>query len=386
MASTKSILNRSARELIRMCRDLQTMFADRDINWSEPRPAPATLASDAPVTPWRFALHFLANFEEWRQTKFRWTRLFGEDPQPRRWRSTEERCLRIARRAASEAQINRAFTADRLHGKMLSRDEITLELDTDVGFDRVMEAQRVYHLASFARSISEYQSGLPDLRSLEQLRANLHRELSFLPPNSAANLEWHLCHYRNALLLARCLQPEGGEEWPTHVFLERNPNMKLSDLITTNPQLRIELPDHLRETLNTLGDLISELGFEGTCEQLASSDFDSFPTPGASRQPINIIPGGDAGKCTNTVVALFQVAGQRKQDRLFRHIMAQLKTHLLQCQGTTKCAVLITDWWDSEVFLLEHAAELAEWRRKGVQILVLLVSQPGSLLTPLRIW
>jgi hypothetical protein len=48
--------------------------------------------------------------------------------------------------------------------------------------------------------------------------------------------------------------------------------------------------------------------------------------------------------------------------------------------------IIITDWWNAVVFAEEHSMELNAWRQKGVQMLVLLVSQPGSFLTPLRVW
>jgi hypothetical protein len=257
----------------------------------------------------------------------------------------------------------------------------------DDAFENVMFTQQLNHLVNAIES-----SGLDagDQSWLfQQQRTNiqlLERRIGEFPPVPRRHLEWHLCRYRNAMLQVRFLQPETNMVWPTHLFLERHPKMKLTDIITTNQNLGVDLTEELRVVLDTVEELISQLGFDGASEQLTSDDFESLPTRRGDRQPINVIPSEGRTSCASTVLALFNVAGTRKPATGFRTIMSELRTHLVDCHPITRNAILITDWWNAEIFAEEHFNELAAWKRKGVQVLILLVSQPGSTLTPLRVW
>jgi hypothetical protein len=144
-------------------------------------------------------------------------------------------------------------------------------------------------------------------------------------------------------------------------------------------------PD-LSATVDTLEELISQLGFEGAWEQLTRDEFESLPLPAGRRKEIAVIPNEGRNSSSDTVLALFKVAGSKTPATGFRRIMTELKSDLVRGVPGIKNVIIITDWWNAEVFADEHAQELNAWRQRGVQILILLVSQPGSFLNPIRAW
>jgi hypothetical protein len=146
------------------------------------------------------------------------------------------------------------------------------------------------------------------------------------------------------------------------------------------------LNSDLSATVDTLEELISQLGFEGAWEQLTRDEFESLPLPAGRRKEIAVIPNEGRISSSDTVLALFKVAASKTPATGFRRIMAELKSDLVRGVPGIKNVIIITDWWNAVVFAEEHSMELNAWRQKGVQMLVLLVSQPGSFLTPLRVW
>jgi hypothetical protein len=212
----------------------------------------------------------------------------------------------------------------------------------------------------------------------------LQRQVLGLPHSAAQQLEWHLRHFRSAFLMVRSLQPEGGTDWPTHFNLENLKPMNLAGIVFNNPSLGIRFADELKDILETLENLIREMGFDGAEEHLSSGEANSLPGSGLSRHPVNIIPGSGSAFCADTVVGLFRVASSKKPATRFRTIMADLRTHLVECPATRNI-ILLTDWWNSDVFENEHFSELAARKRSGQNVLVLLVSQPGSQITPLQV-
>ena len=387
MASTKSILNRTAYDLERQGRDLRAMLSNHNLRWLEPHPAPATLSTQEQVTPWRFACHFLAEFEQWRQAVSRWAQLFGPDKHPDHWRRTQQRCAELVRRIVDHPGFREALIVDGVTQRLLGQSDSSFEPTVQGAFERIMSDQERSVLVELFSADVEFVKSLPSFPHKEELRTRLHRQFSEFPSTTASSLEWHLCRYRNAMLQARCLEPESAVFWPTHLFLEKHYAMKVTDMIGANQSLGIQLTEELSSVLNTMEDLIASLGFEGAWEQLTSDDFETLPSSRGRRQPINVIPSeGHITACTSTVVTLFKVAASRKPATSFRNIMSELKTHLVDCHPTARNAIIITDWWNATTFAEEHFTQLSAWRRKGVQILVLLVSEPGSTLTPLRIW
>jgi hypothetical protein len=365
------------------------MVSNHNLVWYEPHPAPATLPAQEQVTPWRFACHFLAEFEQWRQAAGRWAQLFGADKHPGHWRRTQERCGGLARRIVEHPGFRQAMIADGVSQRLLGQSDLSFEPTVEGAFERIMFDQERSVLIELFSADVEFVKSLPGFPHKDELRTRLHRQFSEFPSTTVSILEWHLCRYRNAMLQASCLQPESAAFWPTHLFLEKQYSMKVTDMIGANQTLGIQMTEELNSVLNTMEDLIASLGFDGAWEQLTSDDFETLPAGRGrgGRQPINVIPSeGRITACTSTVLALFKVAASRKPATGFRNIMSELRTHLVDCHPTTQNAILITDWWNAKSFAEEHFSELAAWRRKGVQIIVLLVSEPGSTLTPLRIW
>ena len=409
MASSSQHLTAAARELRRLRSDLRRMqLSSPSFDWSAPHPALITLRNEEKVTPWRFAAHFLSEFEIWRSAVKRWVTLFGPEGEPDYWRITMLRCIRQVQRILGARGFHQALFAEQSMRAVLSSGEDQPEVGIEGAFTRFMLAQQKVALARIISSAREYEVRLPDLTREEfepdtgaegispentfdiskllSDQSQLHRYLNKMPPATKTKLEWHLCQYRAALLQATCLQPDGARDWPTHLLIERYIIMKLSKIIAANPQLGVELSPDLSATVDTLEELISQLGFDGAWEQLTSDEFESLPLPAGRRKEIAVIPNEGRISSSDTVLALFKVAGSKTPATGFRRIMTELKSDLVRGLPGIRNVIIITDWWNAAVFAEEQSMELNAWRQKGVQILVLLVSQPGSFLTPLRIW
>ena len=409
MASSSQHLTTAAWELKRMRSDLRQMrLSSPGFDWFKPHPAPRSLNGDELVTPWRFAAHFLSEFEIWRSAVQRWETLFGPGRQPDSWRQPMQRCIRQVQRILGARGFHQALFAEQSMRALLSSGEDQPDVGIEGTFTRFMLAQQKVALARIISSAREYEVRLPDLTQDEfepdtvaedispenafdipkllSDQSQLHRYLNKMPPATKTKLEWHLCQYRAALLQATCLQPDGVRDWPTHLLIERSIIMKLSKIIAANPQLGVELNSDLSATVDTLEELISQLGFEGAWEQLTRDEFESLPLPAGRRKEIAVIPNEGRISSSDTVLALFKVAASKTPATGFRRIMAELKSDLVRGVPGIKNVIIITDWWNAVVFAEEHSMELNAWRQKGVQMLVLLVSQPGSFLTPLRVW
>lgn len=390
MDSTESKLNRSAKQLNLMVRDLQAMLAANQLNWLKPSPARSTLGGDLTVTPWRFASSFLSVLGEWRSCVAGWRRLFGETQSPDSWQATERRCAAIAEKILARPDfhdaINVGIGADLLVADAPSDRRVTAES----AFSEVMALREREHLVRSLQVSPNWTFAKSTLADLEQTRRVMESQVADLPEEAAAALDWHLRHYRGALLLANSLHPNGTGYWPSRFNASfenkmNQPNIN-SALDETARQRLSDFPE-LLQAVEKLAELCGELGFENLCEHWTTDDLDLFGSANAGvlEIPMNVIPGSHNGACCQLVTVLARVAGKRYAQTKFRRILTQLKTHLLHCQGTTKLAVLITDWWDVSVFEQDHAAELSAWRRNGVEIIVLLVGQTNSAPTPLRI-
>ena len=129
---------------------------------------------------------------------------------------------------------------------------------------------------------------------------------------------------------------------------------------------------------------IEELGYEYFAEDVSSGDFlggDDSPL-GSSR--VNLIPSRHKGACHPVVVAVSQSAS-RTAAMGFPKIMRKLKAHLIECAGTTRIAIILSDQWDSKSFREEHFDEVRAHHRKGIRFLFLLVGAMGRDLTPVPV-
>lgn len=408
MASTKSLLNRKGSMLRRMSEDLaswelnglpwfvQDPRMSRPMDqasadhsglgfWSLPQPAPATLGDGVRVTPWRFASQFVSQFERWRRATQRWERLFGSDRLPRQWRAAASRCNGMAGAIAANRNFQRALMAHRTT-QLLSQGPDWSDGTTDGLFEWIVSAQRLADLLRFCRSANSQMDFLDWLSRDIAVRTSPEALLSNVQPPVRAELEWHLSKYRARFLEAQCLEAaEDTQNSPTRLLLDRNRTMKLPQIVEPLIQdLEIQLTPELMGILDTLGNLINDIGFAGLSEHLASTDFSSLPVGSDDRSPINVIPGQRNAACAKFVLALFKVADSRNPALCFNTIMSALRAHLVQCQRITSTVIVLADWWNGDSFG-DHATELSAWRRQGVQFLFLLVSQPHSTISPLRI-
>jgi hypothetical protein len=252
-------------------------------------------------------------------------------------------------------------------------------------FEWIMSAQREADLFEYCHSADSHGDFLDWLSRDMVRRTSSEGRLSNLQAPIEAELEWHLCKYRARFLEARCLETEGTQNSPTRLLLDRNRTMKLAQIIEPLVRdLEIQMTPELEGILDTLGNLINDIGIAGLYEHLTSPDLSSLPIGGHDRCPINVIPGKGNAVCAKFVVALSNVADSRNPSLSFSRIMSALRTHLVECQQITRTVIVLADWWNGESFG-DYAAELSAWRRRGVQFLFLLVSQPHSTVSPLRI-
>jgi hypothetical protein len=290
----------------------------------------------------------------------------------------------MANAIAADQHFQRAVITHR-SAQLLSHGSDWSDATAEGLFEWIISAQRQADLLEYCRSADCHGDFLDRLSTDLARRTSLGEWLRNVQPSVEAELEWHLCKYRARFLEAQSLETEGRQNSPTRLLLDRNRTMKLTQII--EPMIRdleVETTPELMGILNTLENLINDIGFAGLHENLTSSDFSSLPIRSDDRCSINVIPGRGSAACAKVVLALFNVADSRNPALLFSRIMSALRTHLVECQQVTRTVVVCSDWWNGESFG-DYSAELLAWRRRGVQFLFLLVSQPGSTISPLRI-
>ena len=371
-----------------MARDLRAMMAAGEFTWEAPHVAPATLGGELTVTPWRFACSFLVTLGEWRLSAAGWRRLHGDSNAPGDWTRTESRCDPLADEIRRDSEFQTAFGFNTGAEASLTESNSSGDSTVEGLFAELMDLREQEKLLKSIEGPSP-ENGIAFLRkSFVHRREKLEASTGQLPENTTRALMWHVSRYRSNLLLVSSLQSqEEAGYWPYKINYNTRHFMKKSDIITSldeRASVRLAGSPALIRTVDSLIDLCGELGFEHLYDHLTEGALDPSGN-GPLQVPLNVIPGKNPGACCELVVLLARVAGTKHPDVKFRQYMTLLKTHLLRCDGMTKLAVVMSDWWDGESFEKDHAAELSEWRKKGVEILILLAAQPDAPPTPLRV-
>lgn len=371
-----------------MARDLHAMMAAGEFKWDAPHLAPSTLGVELTVTPWRFACSFLVTLDEWRLSAAGWRKLHGDSNAPRDWITTEDRCDPLAGEIRRDSGFQRNFGIFSGTEVAFAEPNSTGDSTVEVLFAELMDLREQELILRSIEDPSQ-ETGIDFLQNrfhdrCQQLEASIGK----LPENTGRALMWHVSKYRSNLLLVSSLQSrEKAGYWPYKTQGNTRHSMKKSDIKNSLDERAsghlAEFPELIR-TVDRLVDLCGELGFEILCDHLTEGPLDPSGND-LLQAPLNVIPGKNSGVCCEFVVLLARVAGSKHPDVKFRQYMTLLKTHLLRCDGKTKLAVVMSDWWDGESFEKDHAAELSEWRRRGVEFLILLVAQPEVAPTPLRV-
>ena len=99
---------------------------------------------------------------------------------------------------------------------------------------------------------------------------------------------------------------------------------------------------------------------------------------------INVIPGAAKSACHPAVIAL--ASGTGRHSTSLGSVLNKLSEHLLECDGITKLAVLVTDTIDPR--FMEERKRLFEIHRerKGVQFVLLLVRDRSLHAVPIPKW
>jgi hypothetical protein len=131
--------------------------------------------------------------------------------------------------------------------------------------------------------------------------------------------------------------------------------------------------------LDRLEAAIADLGYEAIVEDLLSPDLiggeDSLlPSP-----EIMVIPGHLADTARPILLAV-TTGWNGKDPRSFATVMRQVKTRLIEAQGTIKLVIVLCDSWNSAAFQADHHEELSAHARRGVWFLFLLVGVPDRVL------
>ena len=69
----------------------------------------------------------------------------------------------------------------------------------------------------------------------------------------------------------------------------------------------------------------------------------------------------------------------------FAKVMRQVKTRLIEANGTIRVVVIYSDCWDSASFEEEHREELRAFDKNGVRFVFLLVGVPDRVLIPVPV-
>jgi hypothetical protein len=129
----------------------------------------------------------------------------------------------------------------------------------------------------------------------------------------------------------------------------------------------------VQRILVRIASAVAELGYDAFAEDIMSGDFlggDDSPV-GTTR--VNLIPNHRNGAFHSVLVA---VSRRANRSAAFPKIMSLVNTHLIECGGVSRVAIVICDQWDSKGFMEKQFNVFRSHYLKGVRFLFLLAGPP----------
>ncbi len=205
-------------------------------------------------------------------------------------------------------------------------------------------------------------------------------------PRRVQNQVWlHLRHYVHSTLEVSWLDDTTPEFSTLKAISWREPPVSIS----LKKPVGVLSPDSTTsETINVLVDRLSaaigELGYEAVVEDLLSPDLLGGEDSVLPSQEIMVVPGHLAD--TSRSILLAVTRGWRGKEPLsFGKVMVQVKTRLIEANGTIKVVVVFCDSWDSASFQEEYRDELRAHDQNGVRFLFMMVGVPDRVLVPIPV-
>jgi hypothetical protein len=399
-SSVRAQLGRAARDICALGEDLGPLVsdaadhpvvreqatADQEAPWRRRVGAPHALGSDVHVEGWTLAEHFLLAWLEWSG----WTERFrtysgsGSDEEPPVWRKARHVGSRIAPRLLSDAAL-----AEMLVDRIGQRDADHPDRPEQV-FRLAVECDQWRRLGRALRDAHNPTGPMIAERS-ENLDSHLREVVAGLPAGSRTQLNRFLRDYRHTMLRLSWLDGEEGHGPESSLWHEQEAEIAMDwidevvrRLGGDGPDVLVDVLPMVRRTLDWIGRTITEVGYDRFVDDVLSGDLGPGQAGGERRDPINLIPSRETGRCRAVLVAVSRGAGRRAPTG-FERILQAVRTHLIECAGTTKVVIVLCDTWDAAAFEELHFDELAAHHRKGVRFALLQVGAPRRVLAPIAL-
>lgn len=406
MSEFRRRINRMAGSLRNMLREVPNPLSWQP-SWQGTIAAPRTLGSDDTVESLFLAQHFLGTYVDWRDLVDRWSRYFGQADSPLAGTSDKlnTRCRQrfvngIPHAPALAEEMRRDWTESLANYRRANFTPIDQDF-SESGYEDIETEDYDEHVESLVHEIIESDrrarvATLFDSQAggLNVSFVGLAREFDSMladsvgqtPEDMQAEMRFYLRNYRHSMLRFTWLKSNRldatndyltlfekmmKEPRPTMSWLQKFLDGLMRDEIAD--QVDVQLVDHV---LGRIADAVREMGYDDFASDVSSRDFvggDDSPV-GSGR--INLIPSKHKGACHPILVAVAKGASRSKSTGFIK-IMQQVKTHLINCAGTTRVAIVLCDSWDTKNFMDEHFSELKAHHGKGVRFLFVLAGAPG---------
>ncbi len=150
------------------------------------------------------------------------------------------------------------------------------------------------------------------------------------------------------------------------------------------PGMHSPISDSVGRLLDRLKATIAELGYEAVVEDLSSPDLIGGEDSLLASADVMVVPGHHAGASRPVLLAVTK-GWSGKEPHSFTKVIRQVKTRLIESNGTIKVVIVFCDCWDSASFQEEHREELRAHSQNGVRFLFMMVGVPDRVLVPVPV-
>ena len=378
-------LRREARDLGRLRRDL----AHASINgagWDALVPAPRILGADVTVEKWYLAIDFLNAWGEWHTVLERYLRYFGQpaDRIPGAWRKLKLECVDVAKRLQNDAGLD-----ERIAASWAGAPEVEPAA--------VVEAQDLFHeiVASHARLILLRQGDSEHAAPIWRQSATaawdydqkVKQRLSRLQSDLREPLQWHLRHFRHAMLDVSWLDElrwNRGDEARRSAFEEAlgRPSAPLPWIGRFTDDLQADMPaaDQVHLVLCRIVRAIAEIGYECFFEDVTSTEMNAGNDSPLGGEAVCVIrknmPAADPA--SRKIVVCVAKGGQKRAYYGRPNLLVKLGETLTAATAPV-VAIVLVDSWDTADFQREHFSAFQLHHARGHRVLFLLVGSETEL-------
>ena len=367
MKNSETLIEHQEQKLSQLLADLSPVLAsgEKQPDWAALLRS-QWLAMDVDLEAADLAYLFLGEFFSWESLRKR-RHILGlpevSTPDSEEWRGTVSRLM-------SDEGLKESLAKRLLEAAMEFQQDAhaTLFLDAyeeqDEADQSILEA--LYHRAIHAEKTLTLMERLDLSASVGQkLSSGLNtpvtpfqvfqqaQELQYRALSSrerCALRQWLNNFTQASLAFPRLQQGEGGAMQYTYDLMKDN-------------HYQVPIPqdvDLSPETVKLLSDLFLCFDFD--------QFFDGFkdgippaPTWAGGHDEISIIPSSGDDEACRPVLLAFARGKSGKHGYL--EVIKKVKNHLIECRDTIQLVIVVTDWWDSRLFMKNDFDELSAWYR-----------------------